>query len=167
MTGKQRAQFRAQANSLEAIVRVGKAGVTPALIQQTDEALEARELIKVKVLLDSSPVSPAEIAKVLGEATLSEVIQVIGGTIVLYRPKQEKDEKASKKPSKAKVKPLAKKKAAVLKRTGTEKRTGAQRSQNESKRPAAPGRRDTAAAPHARPARRTGTPRLSRGGRHQ
>lgn len=167
MTGKQRAQYRAQANSLEAIVRVGKSGVTPALIQQTDEALEARELIKVKVLLDSSPAAPAEIAKILGEATLSEVIQVIGGTIVLFRAKPEKQEKAAKKPVAAKkpaarrAGPPARKKATGLKKTTPEK------SGSEPKKTAFAGRKSPVPANGPRPARKTGTPRLSRGGRHQ
>lgn len=161
MTGKQRAGYRAQANTLEAIVRVGKSGVTPALIQQTDEALEARELIKIKVLLDSSPAAPAEIAKQLGEATHSEVIQVIGGTIVLFREKPKKQEKAAPKKAAGKAKPPAGKKPAGFKRTAGEK-SGA-----EPKRTAFAGRKGAASAVKARPARNTGTPRLSRGGRHQ
>lgn len=161
MTGKQRAQYRAQANTLEAIVRVGKSGVTPALIQQTDEALKARELIKVKVLLDSSEAAPAEIAKILGEATHSEVIQVIGGSIVLFRVKQEEKAKTAKKPAAGKARPAARKKSSGFKRTAGEKDTA------EPKKTAFTGRKSAAPAAGARPAHRTGTPRLSRGGRHQ
>ena len=161
MTGKQRARFRAQANALEAIVHVGKSGVTPALIQQADEALEARELIKVKVLLDSSPAAPAEVAKTLGEATRSEVIQVIGGTVVLYRAKPEKQEKTARKPAARKGGLSAGKKAAGVRKTVREK-GGA-----EPKKNAFAGCKGMAPAAGARPARKTGTPRLSRGGRHQ
>ena len=89
MTGKERAQFRAQANHLEPLFQVGKGGMSDALIKQTDDALRARELIKVKVLLESSPITPRETADELAKATGAEVIQVIGGVIVLYRESPE------------------------------------------------------------------------------
>lgn len=97
MTGKERAQFRAQANHLEPLFQVGKGGMSDALIKQTDDALRARELIKVKVLLESSPITPRETADELAAATGAEVIQVIGGVIVLYRESPELKEKALKK----------------------------------------------------------------------
>ncbi len=97
MTGKQRAQFRAQANHLEPLFQVGKGGMSDALIKQTDDALRARELIKVKVLLESSPITPRETADELAKATGAEVIQVIGGVIVLYRESKELKEKAAQK----------------------------------------------------------------------
>ena len=97
MTGKERAQFRAQANHLEPLFQVGKGGMSDALIKQTDDALRARELIKVKVLLESSPITPRETADALAAATGAEVIQVIGGVIVLYRESPELKEKALKK----------------------------------------------------------------------
>lgn len=109
MTGKQRAQFRAQANHLEPLFQVGKGGMSDALIKQTDDALRARELIKVKVLLESSPITPRETADELAKATGAEVIQVIGGVIVLYRESQELKEKAIQKEKNIK-------KAAKLKR---------------------------------------------------
>ena len=97
MTGKERAAFRAQANHLEPLFQVGKGGMSEALIKQTDDALRARELIKVKVLLESSPITPRETADELAKATGAEVIQVIGGVIVLYRESPELKEKALKK----------------------------------------------------------------------
>ncbi len=97
MTGKERAQFRAQANHLEPLFQVGKGGMSDALIKQTDDALRARELIKVKVLLESSPITPRETADELAKATGAEVIQVIGGVIVLYRESAELKEKAAQK----------------------------------------------------------------------
>ena len=97
MTGKERAQFRAQANHLEPLFQVGKGGMSDALIKQTDDALRARELIKVKVLLESSPITPRETADQLAAATGAEVIQVIGGVIVLYRESPELKEKAIQK----------------------------------------------------------------------
>lgn len=109
MTGKERAQFRAQANHLEPLFQIGKGGMSDALIKQTDDALRARELIKVKVLLESSPITPRETADELAKATGAEVIQVIGGVIVLYRESPELKEKALKKEQN-------KKKAAKLQR---------------------------------------------------
>ena len=109
MTGKERAAFRAQANHLEPLFQVGKGGMSDALIKQTDDALRARELIKVKVLLESSPITPRETADALAAATGAEVIQVIGGVIVLYRESPELKEKAAQKEKN-------KKKAAKLQR---------------------------------------------------
>lgn len=108
MTGKERAAFRAQANSLEPLFQVGKGGMSEALIKQTDDALKARELIKVKVLLESSPITPRETADELAKATGAEVIQVIGGVIVLYRESPELKQKALQK---EKNKKMAAKKA--------------------------------------------------------
>ena len=108
MTGKERAAFRAQANHLEPLFQVGKGGMSDALIKQTDDALKARELIKVKVLLESSPITPRETADELAAATGAEVIQVIGGVIVLYRESPELKEKALQK---EKNKKMAAKKA--------------------------------------------------------
>ena len=97
MTGKERAAFRAQANHLEPLFQVGKGGMSEALIKQTDDALRARELIKVKVLLESSPETPRPVADALAEATKADVIQVIGGVIVLYRESPELREKLAQK----------------------------------------------------------------------
>ena len=108
MTGKERAGFRAKANSLEALFQIGKGGINDALIKQTDDALKARELIKIKVLLESTPISPRDAANELSERTQSEVIQVIGGVIVLYR---ENPELRKKEQEKAKAKKAAARKA--------------------------------------------------------
>jgi len=84
LTSKQRAWLRGQANNLPAILHVGKDGVGDNLIRQADDALEARELIKGRVL-ENAPVSPREGAEMLARATRSEVVQVIGSKFVLYR----------------------------------------------------------------------------------
>ena len=97
MTSKQRARFRAQANRPEPLFQSGKGGISDALIQQVDDALTARELIKIKVLLETTPESPKAIAAQLAAATGSEVIQVIGGSIVLYRYSEKLHEKDGKK----------------------------------------------------------------------
>lgn len=122
MTGKERAQFRAQANHLEPLFQVGKGGMSDALIKQTDDALRARELIKVKVLLESSPITPRETADVLAAATGAEVIQVIGGVIVLYRESPELKEKAiQKEKNKKKAAKLQREKAAAERRENNKK----------------------------------------------
>lgn len=110
MTGKERAAFRAKANSLEPLFQVGKGGMSDALVKQTDDALRARELIKLKVLLDSSPVTPRQVADELAEKTQSDIIQVIGGVIVLYR---ENPEIAKKLKEKEKAKKLAARNAKI------------------------------------------------------
>lgn len=84
LTGKQRAQLRAMANDLDTIVHIGKDGVGDNLVKQADDALEARELVKGRVL-ENSPLSPREGAEELAKATRSEVVQVIGTKFVLYR----------------------------------------------------------------------------------
>ena len=119
MTGKERAAFRAQANHLEPLFQVGKGGMSDALIKQTDDALRARELIKVKVLLESSPITPRETADELAKATGAEVIQVIGGVIVLYRESPELKEKAlQKEKNKKMAAKKAKEKLYVAKKEG-------------------------------------------------
>ena len=85
MTSKERANLRAQANSIDALFQVGKGGISDALIKQTDDALTARELIKLKVLRETCPKTPREVAESLATATNSEVVGVIGGVMILYR----------------------------------------------------------------------------------
>ena len=93
MTTKQRAYLKGLAMNLDPIFQIGKSSVTPELTAAVAEALEARELIKLSILkncLDDG----REIAAILAERTPSEVVQVIGKKIVLY--KQAKDEKKRK-----------------------------------------------------------------------
>lgn len=92
LTSKQRAQLRALANALEPIVHIGKEDIGENLVQQADEALEARELVKCRVL-ETSLLSPKEAAQALSRATRSEVVQVIGTKFILYRPSHKKDKK--------------------------------------------------------------------------
>lgn len=84
LTSKQRAQLRGLANDIDTIVHIGKDGVGDNLIKQADDALEARELIKGRVL-ENSPLSPREGAEELARAVRAEVVQVIGSKFVLYR----------------------------------------------------------------------------------
>ena len=92
LTSKQRAQLRALANPLEPIVHIGKGDLNDNLVKQADDALEARELIKCRVL-ETSEYTPREAAEVLARATRSEVVQVIGTKFVLYRQSHRKDKK--------------------------------------------------------------------------
>ncbi len=89
MTSKERAAFRAQANALKPLFQAGKGGISDALIRQTDEALTAHELIKIRVLLETTPEPPRAIAEQLAAATQAQVIQVLGGVITLYRYSEE------------------------------------------------------------------------------
>lgn len=85
MTSKERAKLRAEANGLDPIFQIGKEGVTDAVIAQIEDTFNTRELFKIKVHLESAPESPQEIAQKLAEATGCDIIQVIGGTIVVFR----------------------------------------------------------------------------------
>ena len=93
LTSKQRAQLRGLASTLDTIIHIGKDGISDNLVKQANDALEARELIKGKVL-ENSMLTAREAAEELKVATRSQVVQVIGKMIVLYRPaKEEKDRK--------------------------------------------------------------------------
>lgn len=90
LTSKQRAQLRGLANDIDTIVHIGKDGIGDNLIKQADDALEARELIKGKVL-ENSMLSAREGAEELAKATRSQVVQVIGTKFVLYRETHSKE----------------------------------------------------------------------------
>ena len=92
LTSKQRAQLRGLANSIDTILIVGKDGIGDNLVKQADDALEARELIKGKVL-ENCMLTSREAAEELAAATRSDVVQVIGTKFVLYRPTHKKDKK--------------------------------------------------------------------------
>lgn len=89
MTSKQRSYLKGLAMKLEPIFQIGKSSLTPELTTAVAEALEARELIKINVLKNCMDDSN-ELANMLAERTHSQVVQVIGKKIVLY--KQAKDE---------------------------------------------------------------------------
>ena len=92
LTSKQRAQLRGLANGIDTILHVGKEGIGDNLAKQADDALEARELIKGRVL-ENSMLTAREAAEALAQATRSEVVQVIGTKFVLYRQSHNKDKK--------------------------------------------------------------------------
>ena len=84
MTSKQREYLRSLAVNTETIMQIGKDGIGENLIKTVSDALEARELIKLRVL-ESCELSPREAADALSAATGAEVITVIGFKLVLYR----------------------------------------------------------------------------------
>lgn len=92
LTSKQRAQLRTMANTIETILTVGKDGINDNLVKQCRDALEARELIKGKVLENSEYDARSACAE-LCERTAAAPVQVIGSKFVLYRPSHRKDKK--------------------------------------------------------------------------
>ena len=92
LTSKQRAQLRGIASTEDTIIMVGKDGIGENLVKQVNDALEARELVKGKVL-ENSMLSAREAAEELAPLTRSEVVQVIGSKFVLYRQQPKKDKR--------------------------------------------------------------------------
>ena len=90
LTSKQRAQLRGLANSYDTILQIGKGGIGEQVIKQVDDALTAREFIKLRVL-ETSPVTSREAADEIARLTNSDVVQVIGTRFILYR--ESKDNK--------------------------------------------------------------------------
>ncbi len=89
MNSKQRAYLKGLAMNIDPIFQIGKSSLTPELTAAVDEALAARELIKIGVLKNCFD-DPGVIAATLAERTRSEVVQVIGKKIVLFRQAKEK-----------------------------------------------------------------------------
>jgi RNA-binding protein len=89
MTSKERAYLRGLANGIDAIFQVGKNGISENLVKQISDALEARELIKITVL-ENSPDTINEVAKEISEKTNSQLIQVMGSKITLFKKRKKK-----------------------------------------------------------------------------
>ena len=89
LTSKQRARLKSIAASTETILQIGKGGVGEQLVKQVYDALTARELVKLRAL-ETAPEEPGELAQALAEATGSQVVQVIGRRLVLYRKNPKK-----------------------------------------------------------------------------
>jgi len=83
-SGKQKSFLRAKAHDLSPIVQIGKNLISEALITTVNNALEAHELIKISIL-QNCPAEPKEVATVVASNTQSELVQVIGRTIILYK----------------------------------------------------------------------------------
>ena len=102
LTSKQRAYLKSLAMKLDPVLNVGKESMSPGVTDAVNEAIEANELIKVGVLKNCMD-DPREIAEILSERTRSEVVQVIGKKIVLYRPAKKKEDRKIILPKPAKA----------------------------------------------------------------
>lgn len=89
LTNKQKRFLRSESHSIQPIFQVGKGGVNENMLVQLNEALEARELIKVSVLQNCIE-DKHEVAEAVVNATYANLVQVIGNIIVLYKPSKEK-----------------------------------------------------------------------------
>ena len=111
LTSKQRAEFRAQANTLETTLMVGKDGVTENVIAEADNLLTARELVKGKVL-EAALMSAREVSDALCEATGAEGISCVGNKFVIWRfsekCQEERNETGRAKRKDTKVNPVRK-----------------------------------------------------------
>lgn len=88
LTSKQRAHLRSLANTMEPVFLIGKGGLNDNMVRDIDDALEARELIKIKVL-NNSTADVREASETVAGKLNADVVQIIGGRFVLYRPSQE------------------------------------------------------------------------------
>ncbi|MFC0557982.1 ribosome assembly RNA-binding protein YhbY [Halalkalibacter alkalisediminis] len=91
LTGKQKRFLRSKAHHLNPIFQVGKAGVNDNMTKQIEDALEARELIKVSILQNCDE-DKDEVAEKIVSQTKAELVQLIGHTIVLYKESKENKE---------------------------------------------------------------------------
>ena len=89
LTGKQRRHLRALGHHLDPVVQIGQDGVSDAVVSQADAQLDAHELIKVKIG-ESSPQDRHQAADMLAARTQAQVAQVLGRTVLLYRPRKDK-----------------------------------------------------------------------------
>ena len=121
ITSKQRAELRTKANELDTILMVGKEGVTDALVEELDRQLEARELVKGKVL-ESALMSAREVSDQLCEALHAEGIQCVGNKFVVWRHSETLAKKTGTARAKVKVNPV---------RVGVQKRRAAARAERE------------------------------------
>ncbi|MBR4980944.1 MAG: ribosome assembly RNA-binding protein YhbY [Lachnospiraceae bacterium] len=85
MTSKQRAYLKSLASTIDPLFQIGKGSVTPEVVEAISEAFNNRELLKIAVLKNCMD-DPRAIAEVVAERTRSQVVQVIGKKIVLYKP---------------------------------------------------------------------------------
>ena len=84
LTSKQRAKLKSIASTEDTIFQIGKGGIPDTLVNQVEDALRVREIVKIKVL-ENSAYKPKEASLELAEKTNSEVVQVIGSKFVLYK----------------------------------------------------------------------------------
>ena len=132
LTSKERAELRAQANSLDTTLMVGKGGVTETVIAEADTQLTARELIKGKVL-EGAFMTPREVSDAICEATGADGVAVIGTKFVIYRFSQKcQDERNQTGRAKRKTTPVSKQdpvRKGIRARRAAEKKVREQRNQ--------------------------------------
>ena len=128
LTSKQRAEFRSQANGLEVTLMVGKGGVSDQLITEAEKLLEARELVKGRVL-ETAMMPAREASEAICESTGADGVSCVGATFVIWR-KSKKLEEAKKAKEKAAV--TAKKKVNPVK-VGRQKRRAQAKAEKERK----------------------------------
>ena len=132
LTSKERAELRAQANTIDTTLIVGKSGITDAVIAEAENLLTARELVKGKVL-EGAFMTPREVCDALCEATGAEGISVIGTKFVIWRFSEKcQQERNQTGRAKRKATPLAKSNPVakgVRARRAAEKKVREQRNQ--------------------------------------
>ena len=96
MTSKERAYLKSLASNIEPAFQVGKSSLTPEVTAAIAEAFNTRELVKIAVLKNCFD-DPKEIASMVAERTHSQVVQVIGRKIILYKDNKDKKEKRADK----------------------------------------------------------------------
>lgn len=130
LTSKQRADMRAQANSLETTLMVGKDGVTEAVAAEADRLLTARELVKGKVL-ESALMSAREVSDAICEATGADGVACVGSKFVIYRFSEKcQQERSATGRAKRKETPVSKKdpvRKGIRARRAAEKKVREQR----------------------------------------
>lgn len=123
ITSKQRAELRAKANELDTTLMIGKEGVTDATVQELDRQLEARELVKGKVL-ETALMTAREVSDQLCEALGAEGIQCVGNKFVMWRRSETLAKKTGTAKANVKVNPV---------RLGAQKRRAAAKAARERK----------------------------------
>ena len=116
LTSKQRAELRSEANTLETTLMVGKGGITEAVVAEAATQLEARELVKGRVL-EAALLTAREACDALGEALRAEGIQCVGSKFVIYKKSEKKAQEAARQ-----ARALQKKNANPVRRGAQERR---------------------------------------------
>lgn len=116
LTSKQRAELRSEANTLETTLMVGKGGITEAVIAEAATQLEARELVKGRVL-ESALLTAREACDALCEELRAEGIQCVGSKFVIYKKSEKKAQEAARQ-----ARALQKKNANPVRRGAQERR---------------------------------------------
>ena len=130
LTSKERAELRSQATTLDTTLMVGKSGITDALIAETENQLDSRELVKGKVL-EGAMMTPREVLDELCEATGAEGIAVIGTKFVIYRFSEKLQEERNQT-GRAKRKPVSVAKSNPV-RKGAKSRRDAAKQQRQQR----------------------------------